>query len=89
MNQPAALRDLPRSKPRKWVVPERYAPLLDCPPERRSRYLNAEKNARNGSLAAMVKLFCLQCMGWNHAEVKRCEARGCALSARARREPAQ
>ena len=72
-------------KPKKkktWIVPEGYDPLADCPPERRRQFEPLAERCRAGSLPAMAKLFCLQCMGFYRAEVKNCEAKTCALFAR-------
>ena len=84
--QPIHLRGLARKPRKKATSPPGYDPLETCPPDKRRRYEKTAKLAANGSLAAIVKLKCLECMCWEHAEVKRCEIRGCALWARARKD---
>ena len=84
--QPIQLRGL-RPKPRKKATfPPGYDPLDTCPPDKRSRYEKAAKLAANGSLAAICRLKCLECVAWQASEVRRCEIRGCALWPRARKD---
>lgn len=73
----------------KRQIPERYDPLGTCPPEKRGRYEKTALQARNGSLAAIVKLKCLKCNCWEHNEVRRCEISECALWLRARKDLCQ
>ena len=43
-------------------------------------YQNHYKKAMNGrNRTAAVKAFCLECMGWQRAEVKRCDSAACPL----------
>lgn len=66
-------------------APRGYDPLGTCPPEQRDRYRKTAEKAASGSLAAIIKLKCLECCAWYSAEVRRCEIRGCALWIRATR----
>ncbi len=36
---------------------------------------------KKSALKAAVRLFCIQCYGWNAGEARRCEATGCPLYA--------
>jgi hypothetical protein len=75
------------SRPRqKAVFPPQYDPLGTCPPELKVRYEKAALRAQNGSLAAILKLKCLECVAWQQSEVRRCEITGCALWPRARKD---
>ncbi len=84
--QQIQLRDLPRKQAKLAKSPPGYDPLGTCPPKKRDRYRNTAIRASNGSLAAIVKLKCLECVCWEHSEVKRCEISGCALWPRARKD---
>jgi len=56
---------------------ERIQKRIDDMPEScRGIYQKAMKGK---SKAAGVKAFCLECMGWNRAEVKRCDTVTCPL----------
>lgn len=56
-----------------------YAPLHYCPKEMVSRYERTAGLAREGSAFQAVKLKCLDCMGWDYPETKRCNTPQCAL----------
>lgn len=45
----------------------------------RQQYPGLSKRADTGSRQAAIRLFCLECMGGNSAEVKKCCARECPL----------
>lgn len=44
-----------------------------------TRYKGLFKKAIKGSRKSAIRFFCLECMGWSPAEVKRCTAPDCAL----------
>ncbi len=84
--QPAHLRGLTRKPRKKTTIPPGYDPLGTCPPDQRWKYERTARFAAGGSLAAICRLKCLECVAWYQPEVRRCEIRGCALWARARKD---
>jgi hypothetical protein len=60
-------------------IEQLFDPLYYCPKELRARYLRTAEVARGGRASAAVKLKCLDCVGWDYPEAKRCETRQCAL----------
>ena len=84
--QPEHLRGLSRKPRKKAHAPPGYDPLGTCPPSKRWKYEKTAKFAATGSLAAILRLKCLECVAWQQSEVQRCEIRGCALWPRARRD---
>lgn len=52
-----------------------------CPEELGPRYAELRRKAAAGQYRASVKLHCIECCGWEYAEVKRCEIEHCALYA--------
>jgi hypothetical protein len=58
----------------RWSSPSVMA--KDYPPKARSLY---ERAIKGGSRKAAIRAHCLQCMGYQFAEVKACAARTCSL----------
>lgn len=69
---PLALVTVEMSPSRRQAVEQRMAQV---PVQRRGTYARAV----NGSVAAAVRAFCLECVGWQRADVTGCTALACPL----------
>ena len=69
----------------KSTIDSRYDPLGYCPPDRRLQLAKRGQKAKRGSLAAMVELACIHCMGFQPNLVPDCTDPKCPLWARATR----
>ena len=56
-----------------------YDPLHYCPTRLKAHHRRAAERAAEGSYLKAIKLKCLDCMGWEYGEAKRCDTFTCAL----------
>lgn len=69
-----------KSKSEKFEQSEMAQEVLKALADRTPQNLqHIVEQISNGSRAAAVKLHCLECVGYNYAEVRRCTAKACPL----------